>query len=160
MIEHLNLNNFLVSLFSLWQDMSLFSQRMVWLPSNWLLVCLTLTYASTNMYLFMLAEVIHVKCFKVVSLGWFSTVYFLIPVDACEQQTKVKEEPGLHIHNGQRVAAEALLGMDSPQEENKTFLQDFLRQNQKTSELKTWKLNVFAVFLKGHLIYRTRFRMC
>ena len=100
----------------------------------------------------MLAEVIHVKWFKDVyknnKKGRFICLYvnlinimvkqclfFLILVDACEQQTKVKEEPRLHIQNGHHVAAEALLGMDSPQEENKTFLQDFLRQNQtKTSE--------------------------
>ena len=66
---------------------------------------------------------------------------FIFSVDACEQQTKIKEEPRelLYLHNGHRVAAEALLCMDSPQEDNKTFLQDILTQHQnKTSKLKTF----------------------
>ncbi|XP_071127810.1 ETS-related transcription factor Elf-2-like isoform X3 [Mytilus edulis] len=58
-------------------------------------------------------------------------------LDACEQQTKIKEEPRerLYYHNGHHVAAEALLCMDSPHEDNKTFLQDILRQNQKSTSL-------------------------
>lgn len=66
---------------------------------------------------------------------------FIFSVDACEQQTKIKEEPReiLYLQNGHRVAAEALLCMDSPQEDSKTFLQDILTQHQnKTSKLKTF----------------------